>query len=110
MIREVVYVESDLDTDLDGQKDLLQVTIFRPKETDFGLKVPSLYTANPYFGGTNDDKNDLHNVDENLTKVTMENQPYFREATINTFEKKLSLMHPLHNMLKKQQQDNVFIV
>ncbi|KRN03860.1 Xaa-Pro dipeptidyl-peptidase [Holzapfeliella floricola] len=87
MIREVVYVESDLDTDLDGQKDLLQVTIFRPKETDFGLKVPSLYTANPYFGGTNDDKNDLHNVDENLTKVTMENQPYFREATINTFEK-----------------------
>ncbi|MGX4645197.1 Xaa-Pro dipeptidyl-peptidase [Holzapfeliella sp. JNUCC 80] len=87
MIREVVYVESDLDTDLDGQRDLLQVTIFRPKETDFGLKVPSLYTANPYFGGTNDDKNDLHNVDENLTKVTADNQPHFKEASINIFEK-----------------------
>ncbi|MEJ6348594.1 Xaa-Pro dipeptidyl-peptidase [Holzapfeliella sp. He02] len=87
MIREVVYIESDLDTDLDGKRDLLQATVFRPKETDFGLKVPSLYTANPYFGGTNDDKDDLHNVDENLTAVTAENQPSFKKASINTFEK-----------------------
>ena len=30
VIREVVYVESDLDTDEDGKPDLLQVTVFRP--------------------------------------------------------------------------------
>ncbi len=51
VIREVVYVESDLDTDQDGESDLLQVTIFRVPESNAGLKVPALYTADPYFGG-----------------------------------------------------------
>ncbi|WP_262316297.1 Xaa-Pro dipeptidyl-peptidase [Lacticaseibacillus parakribbianus] len=52
--REVVWIESDLDTDHDGQRDLLEATIFRPLETDAGLRVPVLFTANPYFHGTND--------------------------------------------------------
>ncbi|WP_179395613.1 Xaa-Pro dipeptidyl-peptidase [Lacticaseibacillus absianus] len=52
--REVVWIESDLDTDHDGQRDLLEATIFRPLETDHGLKMPVLFTANPYFHGTND--------------------------------------------------------
>lgn len=51
VIREVVYVETDLDTDHDGKSDLIQVTVFRPAETNKGLKVPALYTASPYFGG-----------------------------------------------------------
>ena len=50
IIREVVYVESDLDTDEDGKSDLLQVTIFRPIESN-NFKIPALYTADPYFGG-----------------------------------------------------------
>ncbi len=62
-IREVVYVESSLDTDLDGHLDLLETTIFRPKETEKGLRVPVLYTASPYYKGTNDVDADLHNVD-----------------------------------------------
>lgn len=61
-IREVVYVKSDLDTDQDGRSDLLETTIFRPKATELGLKVPSLYTANPYFKGTNDMQASLHDV------------------------------------------------
>ncbi len=43
-----------MDTDHDGQRDLLEATIYRPKATDQGLKVPVLFTANPYFHGTND--------------------------------------------------------
>ncbi|WP_407891306.1 Xaa-Pro dipeptidyl-peptidase [Lacticaseibacillus sp. N501-2] len=54
LIREVVWVESDLDTDDDGQRDLLETTIFRPQATDLGIKMPALFTANPYFHGTND--------------------------------------------------------
>lgn len=53
-VREVVWIESDMDTDHDGQRDLLEATIYRPKATDQGLKVPVLFTANPYFHGTND--------------------------------------------------------
>ncbi|MCI1985613.1 MAG: Xaa-Pro dipeptidyl-peptidase [Lactobacillus sp.] len=51
--REVVWIESDLDTDHDGQRDLLETTIFRPAATDTALKMPALFTANPYFHGTN---------------------------------------------------------
>lgn len=63
LIREVVYVESSLDTDQDGQSDLLETTIFRPRETEAGLKIPALYTASPYYKGINAVDADLHNVD-----------------------------------------------
>lgn len=65
LIREVVYVESSLDTDHDGKRDLLKTEIIRPAETNDGLKVPVLYTASPYNQGTNDHTADkmMHNVD-----------------------------------------------
>lgn len=67
-IREVVYVESPLDTDHDGKRDLLAATIMRPAETEKGLKVPVLYTADPYFYGVNDKATDkaTHNVNYRL--------------------------------------------
>ncbi|WP_225350743.1 hypothetical protein [Lacticaseibacillus camelliae] len=34
--REVVWIESDMDTDHDGKRDMLETTIFRPQETDAG--------------------------------------------------------------------------
>jgi len=70
LIREVVYVESDQDTDHDGQLDLLKVEILRPEETETGLKVPTLYTASPYNQGTNDEAGEklTHNVDVPLTE------------------------------------------
>jgi len=69
LISEVVYVESDLDSDHDGQADLLKVEIIRPKDTDNGLKVPALYTASPYNQGTNDElgKKLTHDVKVKLT-------------------------------------------
>lgn len=82
IINEKVYVESDFDTDLDGVRDLLEVTIFRPVETNQNLRVPILYTADPYFGGINDVDSKLHNVDVNLTDAT-ESENYRGEQIEN---------------------------
>ena len=78
IIREVVYVETDLDTDQDGKSDLIQVTIFRPKESDQGLKVPTLYTASPYFGEIIANEKRNHNVDENLSDSTLWTDPKYQ--------------------------------
>lgn len=76
VIREVVYVESDLDTDNDGRSDLLQVTIFRPCESQ-KMAVPALYTASPYFGGIIANEKRNHNVDENLSDATKWTDPQY---------------------------------
>ncbi|MFD1440000.1 Xaa-Pro dipeptidyl-peptidase [Lacticaseibacillus hegangensis] len=68
--REVVWVESDMDTDHDGKRDMLETTIFRPKETDQGVKMPVLFTANPYFHGTNDVDWITHKPDPKLAVKT----------------------------------------
>ena len=81
VIREVVYVESDLDTDGDGQSDLLQATIFRPFESE-KMPVPALYTASPYFGGIIDNEKRNHNVDENLTDATEWTNPQYEQSAI----------------------------
>lgn len=54
-IREVVYVETDMDTDYDGKADLVKVEIMRPLDSNNGLKVPAVFTASPYNQGTNDE-------------------------------------------------------
>ena len=78
LIREVVYVESSLDTDHDGKRDLLKAEIIRPAETNDGLKVPALYTASPYNQGTNDHTADklMHNVDVPLKHKQPNNNTY----------------------------------
>lgn len=81
VIREVVYVESDLDTDDDGQSDLLQATIFRPFESE-KMPVPALYTASPYFGGIIDNEKRNHNVDENLTDATEWTNPQYEPSAV----------------------------
>src|SRR5688572_27251365 len=48
-IREHVQVESPVDSDSDGKKDLVRVDIIRPKETDSGLKVPVIMHESPYY-------------------------------------------------------------
>ncbi len=80
LIREVVYVESSLDTDQDGQRDLLETTIFRPRETEAGLKIPALYTASPYYKGINDVDADLHNVDTTIATKPVQ-QPNLADLT-----------------------------
>ncbi|UQS83437.1 Xaa-Pro dipeptidyl-peptidase [Bombilactobacillus thymidiniphilus] len=72
LIHEVVYVESNLDSDHDGQLDLLKAEVIRPVETNTGLKVPVLYTASPYNQGTNDEIGQklTHNVNQLLAPKT----------------------------------------
>jgi len=55
VIREVVYVESRVDTDNDGLPDLVKVSIIRPR---YDGQVPALMTASPYHQGTNDKASD----------------------------------------------------
>lgn len=55
VIREVVYVESRVDTDNDGLPDLVKVSIIRPR---YDGQMPSVMTASPYHQGTNDKASD----------------------------------------------------
>ncbi|WP_431921626.1 CocE/NonD family hydrolase [Nonomuraea jabiensis] len=48
-IREHVRVQSPVDSDGDGKKDLVRVDIIRPKESSSGLKVPVIMHESPYF-------------------------------------------------------------
>ncbi|MGT2742909.1 Xaa-Pro dipeptidyl-peptidase [Streptococcus plurextorum] len=50
LIREVVYVETSVDTDTDGQTDVIKVNIIRPRTTH---KLPTIMTASPYQQGVN---------------------------------------------------------
>lgn len=74
LIREVVYVEAPLDTDHDGQRDLLKAEILRPAQTAHGYQAPVLYTASPYNQGTNDSYGEAitHNVDVPLTEKAVQ--------------------------------------
>ena len=64
-IREVVYVESRVDTDKDGLPDLVKVSIIRPR---YEGKIPAVITASPYHQGTNDKASDkaLYNMNVDL--------------------------------------------
>ncbi|MCI1283789.1 MAG: Xaa-Pro dipeptidyl-peptidase [Lacticaseibacillus songhuajiangensis] len=75
IIRECVWIESDLDTDGDGKRDMLEASIFRPAETETSLKVPALFTANPYFHGTNDVTAVTHEPEPDLAVKPAQTQP-----------------------------------
>ena len=65
VIREVVYVESRVDSDQDGLPDLVKVNIIRPR---YEGKIPAVMTASPYHQGTNDKASDkaLYNMNVDL--------------------------------------------
>lgn len=85
VIREVVYVESRVDTDKDGLSDLVKVSVIRPR---YDGQVPALMTASPYHQGTNDKASDkaLYKMEGEL-----EVKP---PHTIELEEPKLNLVEP----------------
>ena len=85
VIREVVYVESRVDTDKDGLPDLVKVSIIRPR---YDGQVPALMTASPYHQGTNDKASDkaLYKMEGEL-----EVKP---PHTIELEESKLNVVEP----------------
>ncbi|QDV24306.1 Xaa-Pro dipeptidyl-peptidase [Aureliella helgolandensis] len=52
-IRHDLWVETEFDSDADGQLDRMHVDVTRPQQTDTeGLKLPIIYVTSPYFAGT----------------------------------------------------------
>ena len=86
VIREVVYVESRVDTDKDGLPDLVKVSIIRPC---YDGQIPSVMTASPYHQGTNGKASDK-------ALYKMEGEFEVKPAhTIELEEPKLNLVEPL---------------
>ncbi len=51
-IRHDLWVETEFDTDGDGEPDRMHVDVTRPEQTDTeGLKLPIIYVSSPYFAG-----------------------------------------------------------
>ncbi|MDH3732778.1 MAG: Xaa-Pro dipeptidyl-peptidase [Gemmatimonadota bacterium] len=52
-IRHELWVETEFDTDGDGQQDRMHVAVVRPAQTESaGLRVPVVYGTSPYYAGT----------------------------------------------------------
>ncbi|MFG2001258.1 Xaa-Pro dipeptidyl-peptidase [Spirillospora sp. NPDC048911] len=60
-VTQTVNIETTVDSDRDGVRDRVQMRVMRPKETNSGLKVPTILEASPYWAGILDVPN--HNVD-----------------------------------------------
>ncbi|MBC3848005.1 Xaa-Pro dipeptidyl-peptidase [Winogradskyella echinorum] len=51
-IRHDLWVETEFDTDGDGEPDRMHVSVTRPEQTESeGLKLPVIYVTSPYFAG-----------------------------------------------------------
>ena len=86
VIREVVYVESRVDTDKDGLPDLVKVSIIRPH---YDGQIPAVMTASPYHQGTNDKASDK-------ALYKMEGELEVKPAhTIDLEKPKLEFVEPL---------------
>ena len=100
VIREVVYVETRVDTDRKGLSDLVKVSIIRPR---FDGQIPAIMTASPYHQGTNDKASDkaLYKMEGNLEvkpahKIELEEpqlnlvQPQGQAELVSETEEKLT--------------------
>ena len=100
VIREVVYVESRVDTARKGLPDLVKVSIIRPR---YDGKIPAIMTASPYHQGTNDNASDkaLYKMEGNLElkpahKIELEEpqlnlvQPQGQAELVSEAEEKLT--------------------
>ncbi|WP_295527431.1 Xaa-Pro dipeptidyl-peptidase [uncultured Streptococcus sp.] len=100
VIREVVYVESRVDTVQKGLPDLVKVSIIRPH---YDGQIPAIMTASPYHQGTNDKASDkaLYKMESDLEvkpahKIELEEpqlnlvQPQGQAELVSEAEEKLS--------------------
>ena len=69
---ERVFVETTVDTDQDGQYDLIAVYIKRPKLDE---KVPAVFVANPYMLHCNEDWYDLYDVNTDIQAYPAQDSP-----------------------------------
>ncbi|TVR69492.1 MAG: Xaa-Pro dipeptidyl-peptidase [Marinilabiliales bacterium] len=50
-IRHDLWVETEFDIDGDGLPDRMHVSVTRPLQTEYGLKLPVVYQSSPYYAG-----------------------------------------------------------
>ncbi|MFV8043329.1 Xaa-Pro dipeptidyl-peptidase [Streptococcus hyovaginalis] len=103
LIREVVYVESGVDTDLDGQVDLVKVSIIRPKTSH---KLPVMMTASPYHQGVNEPASDrlTHKMEGELLKK--------EKGSISVETKDITLLksdNQLQDVQEVQESEETFL-
>ncbi len=66
-VREHLWVETEFDSDGDGQRDRMHVDVTRPRQTATeGLRVPVVYESSPYFAGTSGARRSLWNVEHEV--------------------------------------------
>jgi X-Pro dipeptidyl-peptidase len=79
-IREYVRVQSPVDADHDGKKDLIRVDIIRPKESGPGFKVPVIMDESPYYdnlGRGNEAERKQYDANGNPVKFPLFYDNYF---------------------------------
>ncbi|REE95256.1 Xaa-Pro dipeptidyl-peptidase [Thermomonospora umbrina] len=79
-IRERVLVESPVDSDGDGRRDLVNVDVIRPRETARGLKVPVIIDESPYYdnaGRGNESERKRYDADGNPITFPLFYDNYF---------------------------------
>jgi predicted acyl esterase len=79
-IREYVRVQSPVDADHDGKKDLIRVDIIRPKESGAGFKVPVIMDESPYYdnlGRGNEGERKTYDANGNPVKFPLFYDNYF---------------------------------
>jgi X-Pro dipeptidyl-peptidase len=79
-IREYVRVQSSVDADRDGKKDLIRVDIIRPKESGAGFKVPVIMDESPYYdnlGRGNEGERKTYDAAGNPVKFPLFYDNYF---------------------------------
>jgi X-Pro dipeptidyl-peptidase len=80
-IRESVYVDTTMDTDSDGQTDVIAVDIVRPRETDAaGLRIPVIMDASPYYsccGRGNESEKKTYDENGVIQKMPLYYDNYF---------------------------------
>lgn len=82
-VRDELWVETDFDSDGDGQPDRMHVTVTRPGETATdGLQVPVVYETSPYYAGGNPIS--FWNVDHELGHPPAGPPPYRNNPPRNT--------------------------
>lgn len=66
-IRHELWVETEFDSDGDGEPDRMHVAVVRPRQTETeGLKVPVVYLSSPYYSGTSGARESLWDVRQEL--------------------------------------------
>ena len=73
-LRHDLWVETEFDTDGDGEVDRMHVSVTRPNQTETeGLKLPVIYVTSPYFAGVaGDEPGTMWDVNIELGKTAKE--------------------------------------